>query len=392
MRLFFLRLGQVCSVILFNHSVCVTGDVSVIKTEYEKKLDAVLKPGEKIDYIVLNHTEPDHSGCLGLVVDRFPDAKIIATSPGLRNIGLIWNRTFTNTMVACCRNGISELDIGGYTLHFILAPMLHWPDTMITHIPELKTIVTCDFFGVHFSSPLVFNDLIEKNPDEKLVLQSQFRYYYQCIMSPFSAQVEQALKKIEPLAFDTICPSHGPVIRANIDWYVQELHSLARGVMTARSCDKPLVLIAFVTTYHYTEAIAHAISSALQEDGLDVELHDLQKEPSSAILSRLPHASGLLLGTPTYASEGVPPVMDVATRLNPIIHAGMVMGAFGSYGWSGEGVKNIHGRLTQLSPRVHVPLPPMSVLFKPSEDELGKCVEWAHKFAFAVKNNGKLPE
>ena len=84
--------------------------------------------------------------------------------------------------------------------------------------------------------------------------------------------------------------------------------------------------------------------------------------------------------------------MDIATRLNPIIHAGMIMGAFGSYGWSGEGVKNVHGRLTQLSPRVHVPLPPLSVLFKPSDDELEKCTEWAHKFAFAVKNNGKLPE
>jgi len=349
-------------------------------TQFEQRIETVLKSDEKIDYVVLDHTEPDHSGALALLMKRYPDATIVGTNAALRNIEYICNCKFPKTLVI---NQKSEpIDIGGYTLKFIIAPFLHWPDTMITYIPEIKTIVTCDFFGAHYSNPLVFNDEISKDAKMKEDMLSAYKNYFDCIFGPFKQHVLNGLEKLKAVEFETICCSHGPVIREDIQYYLDLYRNWSTPVPRPGN---PLVVIPYATAYQFTETLAHAIEAALKEKGLDVEVYNIVDTPLDKIMEAIGQAKGVLIGSPTLVGEALPPVWDIVTRINPIINGGLFAGVFGSYGWSGEGVKNIQGRLLQLKPRVRVPVDAFSVIFKPSEQDLEKAKEWAGKFADELK-------
>ena len=349
-------------------------------TQFEERIETVLKEGEKIDYVVLNHTEPDHSGSLALLMARFPDATIVATNQALRNIQFICNKKFEKTIAVTSKT--EPIDIGGYTLKFIISPFLHWPDTMITFIPELKTIVTCDFFGAHYSNPLVFNDEISKDPAMKADMLSAYRNYFDCIFGPFKSHVLQGLDRLKGLDFDTICCSHGPVLREDLPYYLDLYRNWSTPVPRPGN---PLVVIPYASAYQFTATMAHTIEAALKENGFDVEMFDLVDADLGKIMEAIGQAKGVLLGSPTLVGEALPPVWDIVSRINPIVHGGLFAGVFGSYGWSGEGIKNIQGRLLQLKPRVRVPLDAFSVVFKPSDEELEKCKEWAVKFATEMK-------
>ena len=353
-------------------------------TQFEERIETVLKEGEKIDYVVLNHTEPDHSGSLALLMARFPDATIVATNQALRNIQFICNKKFEKTIAVTSKT--EPIDIGGYTLKFIISPFLHWPDTMITFIPELKTIVTCDFFGAHYSNPLVFNDEISKDPAMKADMLSAYRNYFDCIFGPFKPYVLQGLDRLKGLDFDTICCSHGPVLREDLPYYLDLYRNWSTPLV---SDEPPLVVIAYVSAYQFTKRLADTIGEALVASGLRVQQFDMVSTELGTVMESVGKARGLLLGTPTLVGEALPPVWDIVSRLNPIVHAGMTLGVFGSYGWSGEGLRNIQGRLAQLSSSMEVPLYPFGVVFKPDEKDLVAAREWATQFVAAVKTNAE---
>jgi len=349
-------------------------------SQYVQRIETVLKADEKIDYVVLDHTEPDHSGALALLMEKYPDATIVGTGAALRNIEYICNKKFPKTMQV--NNKTAPIDVGGYTLKFIISPFLHWPDTMITYIPEIKTIVTCDFFGAHYSNPLVFNDEISKDPKMKEDMLSAYKNYFDCIFGPFKQHVLNGIDKLKDVDFDCICCSHGPVIRDDIKYYIE----LYRGWATpVKRPGNPLVVIAYATAYQFTETLARKIEAALKENGLDVEMYNIVDTPLAKIMDAIGQAKGVLIGSPTLVGEALPPIWDIVTRINPIVHGGLYAGVFGSYGWSGEGVKNIQGRLLQMKPRVRVPLDAFSVIFKPSEEKLAEPKEWATKFATELK-------
>jgi len=353
-------------------------------TQFEQRIETVLKPEEKIDYVVLDHTEPDHSGALALLMAKYPDATIVGTGAALRNIEFICNKKFPKTMQI--NNKSAPIDVGGYTLKFIISPFLHWPDTMITYIPELKTIVTCDFFGAHYSNPLVFNDEISKDPKMKEDMLSAYKNYFDCIFGPFKQHVLNGIDKLKEVDFETICCSHGPVLREDMKFYIELYRNWSTPVPRPGN---PLVVIPYATAYQFTETLAHAIEAALKENGMDVEMYNIVDTPLAKIMEAIGQAKGVLLGSPTLVGEALPPIWDIVTRINPIVHGGLYAGVFGSYGWSGEGVKNIQGRLLQLKPRVRVPLDAFSVVFKPSEQDIEKAKEWAAKFAAEVKKECK---
>lgn len=348
--------------------------------EFEQRIETVLKPGEKLDYVVLDHTEPDHSGALALLTKRYPEATIVGTNVALRNIQQICNCTFPKTLAVTQKT--EPIDVGGYTLKFIISPFLHWPDTMITYIPELKTIVTCDFFGAHYSNPLVFNDEISKDPKMKEDMLSAYKNYFDCIFGPFKQHVLAGIDRLKAVEYDTICCSHGPVLREDLPYYIELYRNWSTPVPRPGN---PLVVMPYASAYQFTATLAHTIEAVLKENGLDVELFDLVDADIGKIMEAVGQAKGLLIGSPTLVGEALPPVWDIVGRLNPIVHGGLHAGVFGSYGWSGEGIKNIQGRLLQLKPRVRVPLDAFSVIFKPSDEDLAKAKEWAAKFAAEIK-------
>ncbi|MDR3238861.1 MAG: FprA family A-type flavoprotein [Clostridiales bacterium] len=342
--------------------------------EFFERLTAVTDPAA-IDYIVLDHTEPDHTSCLYKLLPHCPNATIVATSTALRFIAQILNQDFAKQAV---KDG-DVLDIGGKTLHFIPVPFLHWPDTMFTYIPECKTIFTCDAFGCHYCDAKVFNDQITGDFEEA------YKYYFDSILGPFKAYTAQALKKIENLEIETICNGHGPVIRSNPQSYLDLYRQWSQPVKK----DRASVVIAYVTAYGYTRKLAEAIAEGLRavtppdDRPLDIRLFDLAFCDKPQAIEAMENADGILLGSPTLVGDALPPVYDVLIHMNPIIHKGKIAGLFGSYGWSGEAVPNLEGRVKQLKWRM--PIPSLKVQFRPSDEDLSKAVEFGRQFGEEIQ-------
>ncbi len=167
-------------------------------------LGRVVDPA-RIDYVVLNHLEPDHSGALGTLAEVAPRARAVVTKPGSVFLRQILNRDVDPLVVT---DG-QEIDLGGKTLRFLLTPFLHWPDTMFTYAVEDQVLFPCDFLGAHYCDDRLFNDLVDN-------YEYAFRYYFHVIMRPFKEHVRKGLEKIQDLPLRAVCPSHGPILRTRI--------------------------------------------------------------------------------------------------------------------------------------------------------------------------------
>ena len=169
--------------------------------EYLDKVGSIV-PLEKIDLVVVNHAEPDHSGALGALLERNPDVTICCTRPGAKFLEELYERPLNTRVVS---DG-EEIDLGSKTLRFYMAPFLHWPDTMFTYLPEDAILFSCDAFGAHFCGPGLYND-------EVGAFSSEFAFYFDTIMRPFKDKIREAVAKVEGLDLSMICPSHGPLFR-----------------------------------------------------------------------------------------------------------------------------------------------------------------------------------
>jgi flavorubredoxin len=346
--------------------------------EYIKALESVI-PVSEIDILVVSHTEPDHSGAIGKLLDMNPGLDIYATMGGLNLMKEIVNREFNGV---CIKDG-EEIDTGEKTLRFITAPNLHWPDTMFTYIPEDKILVTCDAFGAHYAhDSVVFDDKIDK---EKYL--DEARYYFDNIMGPFIPDVLKALDKIEGLEIDTIANGHGPVLTEDPGFIIELYHTWAS---EPAKNEKKTVVIPYVSAYGYTKMLAEKIAEGINAAGdIDVKLYDMVHNKTEDVIKEIGMADGFLLGTPTLVGEALPPIWNITSSLNPRIHGGRFAGVFGSYGWSGEGVPHIMDRLKQLKMRLVGE--GFRVRFKPSEDELIGAYEYGKLFGTAVETD-TLPE
>lgn len=336
--------------------------------EFLDKLSEVSSPKE-IDYIVVNHTEPDHVGSVARLIKLNPDITIIGSGTAIKFLKDITNASF-KSMIA--KEGMT-VPLGGKTIKFIMAPFLHWPDTMYSYIEEDNVLITCDSFGCHYCDEKIFNDEIEED------FLDAYKYYFDVIMGPFKPHMKQALNKIKDLKIDIICPGHGPVLRKEIDKYI----SLYSEWSKTSKREIPSVVIPYVSAYGYTKKLAQKIAEGLNTvGGIDVFLYDLVDIDKETVMNEISLAKGVLFGSPTIVSDALPPIWSILTSLNPIIHKGKLAGAFGSYGWSGEAVPNIENRLKQL--KFKIPIDGLRVKFNPSEEELLEAFEFGEKFGEAV--------
>ena len=218
-----------------------------------------------IDYIVCNHTEPDHSGSLAKLLALAPDAVVLCSRPASVFLRTIINRDFECRTVG---DGDS-VDLGGKTLRFISTPYLHWPDSIFTWLPEEGVLLTGDAFGFHFSAENVFDDL---TPLTDAMAESQ-KYYFDVIMGPFKSYVLQATGKIRDLDIKVIAPSHGPVLRSKPWEAVSRYESWSSDILHAN--DPKRVYIGYVSCYGYTRMLGERIAAAAREAGYDTELEDV---------------------------------------------------------------------------------------------------------------------
>ncbi len=336
--------------------------------EYIARLKEANIDFNKIDYLVVSHTEPDHAGSVEKMIELCPNITIVASPIAIKYLGNVTNKSFK------CIEATPKttLSLGDKTLEFISAPFLHWPDTIYTYIKELKTLITCDSFGAHYSTHNIFDDLVENHDD----YMDALKYYYDCIFGPFKPYVLKALDKIKDLDISYVCPGHGPVLRKNI----KEIMSLYKEWSTPpNKTGNPKVVICYVSAYGYTASLADKIAEAIgKENDIELKLYDVINHDKDEILREIGEADGVLFGTPTINSDMLEPIRDILTHLNPIVHGGKIAGAFGSYGWSGEGVPNTESRLKEL--KMKVLTPSLKVNFKPSETDMGNALDFGYAF------------
>ncbi|NDL68389.1 FprA family A-type flavoprotein [Anaerotalea alkaliphila] len=325
---------------------------------------------KKIDYLVVNHTEPDHVGSVEKLLELIPDVTIVGSAAAIKFLKGIANKEFKSMVVT----GPESLDLGGKTLKFIQAPFLHWPDSIYTYLEEDKTLFTCDSFGAHYA----FDGVLLSKLEDRTGYHKALRYYFDMIFGPFKPYMLAAIEKIQNLDLDLICTGHGPVL----DVDPMEIVELSRQWATEENPNpRPSIVVPYVSAYGYTEMMAKEIRRAIAESypgKVDVHLYDLVTADMGEVMDRIYWADGLLFGSPTINSDVLPPIWNLLVSLNPIVHGKKHASAFGSYGWSGEAVKNIEARLKQLRFKV---TPGLKIVFKPNPEELLETYRFGQDFA-----------
>ncbi len=349
-----------------NHTVLFETAKAKCCDDWLEKVGQV-SPIDQVDYLVVSHTEPDHSGSVERLLDLNPRIKIVATGCAIDFLKQIVNRDFYSIPVS---DGQS-LKVDDKTLEFIVVPNLHWPDTMYTYIREDKTLITCDSFGSHYAMDEV---LASKITDREGYLRAT-KYYFDCIIGPFKKFMLQALERVRPLELELICPGHGPVLDTDIPWMLDTYQDWCTVV---NPNPNTTVIIPYVSAYGYTKQLAQVIAEGIREQGVDVRAYDLVEADAAKVSEELLFADGILFGTPTIVGEALKPIWDLTTGMFATTHGGKLASAFGSYGWSGEGVPHIMERLKQLRMKT---VEGFRVRFKPSEVELAEAKEFGRNFA-----------
>lgn len=338
------------------------------KKEYLGKIRDVVDPSE-IEVIVINHTEPDHSGNVKHLLKIAPNAKVYGSRQAINYMNEILNETFESVVV---KDG-DILSLGNKTLRFISAPNLHWPDTIYTFLEEDGLLFTCDSFGAHFCHNKIFDDEVGDYSES-------FKYYFDVILRPFSKFMVKAIEKIEDLDIKMICPGHGPILRSSWKEAVEKSKKYAEHYLADSLCDGNNVLITYVSAYGYTKKMAETIAAGIREKvQCDIQVVDIEKILLGELEEMIVRSNAFLIGSPTINQNTVLPVYKMFSLLNPIRDKGKKAAAFGSYGWSGEAVNLIQEHLKQL--KIDIVLDGIASRFSPEEAKAESLKEFGRNFA-----------
>jgi flavorubredoxin len=340
------------------------------KDEYLEKIRSVVNP-EEIEVIVVNHTEPDHSGNLAALLELAPNAVVYGSKIALSYISEMINQPFTS----CAVKDGDVITLGNKTLQIINAPNLHWPDSIYTYLVEDKVLFTCDSFGSHYCDSKMFDDLVDKTNYNK-----SFKYYFDVILKPYSSFMVKAIEKIRQLEIDVICPGHGPILRSEWKEIVDKSEKLSNEYLEKTCNTENNVLITYVSAYGYTKQMAEEVAEGIKMvKNCNVELLDIENIMLGELESKLVVSNGIIVGSPTINKNTLLPVYRLFAVINPIRDRGKKAAAFGSYGWSGEAVGLIESNLKALG--LNVVCEGARAKFAPANEKEQTMIEFGKKFA-----------
>jgi len=320
---------------------------------------------DNIDYVVANHAEQDHSGAIPQVLEKYPQAKVIAT-PKCK--GMLIDLLMIPEGKFITVNDKETISLGDRTLEFIYAPWVHWPETMLTYLREDKILFPCDFFGSHIAT----TDLYVT--DEAQVYEAAKRYYAE-IMMPFRTNIQKNLEKIKDYAIDIIAPSHGPMYDRP-EFILKAYHSWA--------FDEPknTVVLPYISMHGSTRKMVEYLVGALTQRGVTVKKFDLTVTDIGKLAMALVDAATVVIGTPTILVGPHPNVVYAAILANALRPKLKFVSIIGSYGWGGKTVEQLAGMIPNL--KVEILEPVMSKGF-PQEadfkalDNLANTIAEKHK-------------
>jgi flavorubredoxin len=338
--------------------------------EMFSRISQIVDP-KKIDYMISNHTEMDHSGAVPDVLERVPNAELICTEraiePLKKHYADGWN-------IKTVKTG-DELSLGKKTLRFYEAPMLHWPESMFTYYVEEQLLMPNDAFGQHYATEERFADEVDQN-----TLWREAEKYYANILWPLSRQVKRKIEEVLEigLPIKIIAPSHGLIWREN------PLEIATRYLGWAKSKriqDK--VLIVWDTMWQSTTKLARSMAEGIRDEGLSPLLRLIPHNDRSDIMADLLEARGILVGSSTLHNEILPTVAPILSDLEVLKPVGKKAAAFGSYGWGGGAVKKIQEAMER--GKMEIVMDPLTVKWVPTEDELTQAYQYGREFAKKVK-------
>ncbi len=348
--------------------------VDCVKRPFAAELFANLEPlvpVERLDYVVVNHSEPDHAGALVDLLERNPRVTVLLSRPAKTFVDNLVNAGFPFRILS----DDEEVPLGGKTLRFFSAPFLHWPDTILTYLVEDRILFPCDFLGAHFSSPELFNDELP----EPGAARAAFEFYYNTIMRPYREHVLKACAKLKGVPLSMIAPSHGPVLRKDpqsyLAWYAERASVLSR--LSERKA-----AIVYASAYGNTAAMAAKVAEGVRDGGVTPVVLNSVAEPMDRIVDEIETSAGLLIGTATLNANVPAPILQVIANLVVLNMKGKPASVFGSYGWSGEAIKTVQDILASM--RLKVAPEPVKVRMSPSEADLKACYEFGRQFAAIV--------
>lgn len=360
----------------YNAYLIIDEKIALVDTVYTPFSDELINnireviPLEKIDYIIANHVEVDHSGALPAIMPHCPQAKILGTAKckeGLyRHYYKDWNFQTVKTN--------DKLELGKRSLNFIEAPMVHWPDSMFTYCPQDSLLMPNDAFGQHLACAERFDDQVDQ-----CILMEEAESYYANILWPLNSIIARKIQEIQKLnlSIKMIAPSHGVIWRKDPNKIINAYTDWSGGQT------KNKVVIVYETMWGATDTMARQIAQGIASQGTEVKLYNIAESDRTEVITQMLSAKGFLFGSSTHDNDMLPNIaafLEIVKGLKPKNRS---ISFFGSYGWAGGAVSEMQEMLK--SSNADFSLPGVSFKYNPDKVELDSCVEFGSKFAQSLK-------
>lgn len=324
---------------------------------------------KKIDIMISNHTEMDHSGSLPKIMHYIGEDKpLYCSKMGLKNLAQHFKQHWNYHGV---ENG-EELNIGSRTLTFLETRMLHWPDSMFTYCKEDKILFSSDAFGQHYAGYEMFDDVVGHT------IMSHAKKYYANILMLYAPKIAKLIEHVKEIGLDIdmICPDHG------IIWRKEPGKIIEAYARWSQQISEKKAIVVYDTMWHSTQKMAEAIAAGISEEGVSTRPIHIRSSHRSDIMTDVLDAAAIVVGSPTLNNNIFPTVSDILTYMKGLKPKNKIGAAFGSYGWSGESVKLIHAELEAM--KFDMIEPGMKIQYVPDSDGLASCIEFGRQIGRAV--------
>ena len=324
-------------------------------------------PLDKVDYVVCNHAEPDHSGSIPVLMKACVNAELICNEKCQKALSMYYDTSNWKFKIV---DESSQISLGSHTLTFMNTPMAHWPESMFTYVPEEKLLFSMDAFGQHYARSERFDDEV---PIEEVMEEATI--YYANILMLYGKQIAKVLERAAGLDIEMIAPSHGIIWRKNLGMIIE---AYKRWIVCKA---KPKVLIFFDSMWHSTEKLADAIYEGAEQDGVSVRKHDLKSDNTTELATDVLDCAVMAVGSPTLNKGMMPKVAEALTYLKGLSPEGKAAVAFGSYGWASKGGAHAIMEYLKAMNCEILSEEPLQCQFAPTKEILDEAKELGKKLA-----------
>lgn len=342
------------------------------KEDFVRILDKNVGLGN-IDMIIVNHSEPDHAGSLGYLLERLPskDIPVYCTKNGADILKNYFHRDDINFQIV--KTG-DTINTGKYDLVFVEMQMIHWPDSMLTYVKGAGVVFSNDAFGQHYAGLSLYNDEVDN-----CELYQEALKYYANILAPFSALIKKKIEQLQALnlEIEMIAPSHGVI------WRKDPAQIMDKYYQWSQDYNEGYAVVIYDTMYDSTRTMAEAIAAGLGNQGIGHKLFNVAVTDQSDLLTEIFKAKAVIIGSCTVNNTVLRLTAGLLEEIKAHKFKGKLGAGFGSFGWSGESPRVISASLEKSG--LTIPLEPLSVKYRPGESEIEQCIQFGESFAAAMK-------